>query len=172
MITRKVVDLASKSGLSTYRWPQTSCDVFTQAQADTDEVINLIFSIITIVVMILCFFSLVSTMSGNVLHSAREIGVLRAVGMTKRELTMLYVYEAFVLIFSSSLFGILIGLFVGVTMTAQRALFSNIPIPFEFPYYNTAVVLLVSVLCAFGSSVFPARAILQNEISNIIKNTI
>jgi len=38
--------------------------------------------------------------------------------MKKKEITMLYVYEAFVLVFSSSFFGILIGFFVGYTMTA------------------------------------------------------
>ena len=32
-----------------------------------NNLINLIFSIITLIVMIICFFSLVSTMGGNIL---------------------------------------------------------------------------------------------------------
>jgi len=57
-------------------------------------------------------------MSGNIIQQKREIGVLRCVGLSKKQITKLYVYEAFVLVFSSSFFGILIGLLVGLTMTA------------------------------------------------------
>ena len=85
---------------------------------DVQTIINLVFTIITIITMIICFFSLVSTMSGNIMKQTREIGVLRCIGMAKNKITMLYVYEAFVLVFSSSLFGILIGFFIGYTMTA------------------------------------------------------
>ena len=76
------------------------------------------FNIITIIVMIICFFSLVSTMGGNIIQQVREIGVLRSIGFNKKQITRVYVYEAFVLVFSSSLFGILIGFLVGYTMTA------------------------------------------------------
>jgi ABC-type antimicrobial peptide transport system permease subunit len=42
---------------------------------------------------------------------------MRAMGITKRRITMLYMYEAFVLVMASSLLGILIGTIVGFTMT-------------------------------------------------------
>jgi len=57
-------------------------------------------------------------MGGNIIQQVREIGVLRSIGFNKKQITRVYVYEAFVLVFSSSLFGILIGFLVGYTMTA------------------------------------------------------
>jgi ABC-type antimicrobial peptide transport system permease subunit len=57
-------------------------------------------------------------MGGNIIKQSREIGVLRCIGVKKKEIILLYVYEAFVLVFSSSLFGILIGWLIGYTMTA------------------------------------------------------
>ena len=103
------------------------------------------------------------------MQQVREIGIIRSIGFSKKQITKLYVYEAFVLVFSSSLFGILIGLLIGYTMTAQRALFTNIPIPYEFPWSNFFTVLVVSIICGFISSFGPARKILGNEIADIMR---
>ena len=48
------------------------------------DIIDLIFNILTVIVMFLCFFSLTSTMTGNILQNRQEIAVLRSIGMTKR----------------------------------------------------------------------------------------
>ncbi len=67
--------------------------------------------------MFLCFFSLSSSMTANLLEQTKEIGIMRAMGITKKRIISLYVYEAFVLVMASSLLGILIGTMVGFTMT-------------------------------------------------------
>ena len=69
--------------------------------------------------MILCLFSLTSSMSANLLEQTKEIGTLRAMGFTKTRIQMLYFYEAVVLVMASSLLGIMIGSTVGYTMTLQ-----------------------------------------------------
>lgn len=69
--------------------------------------------------MFLCFFSLSSSMSANLYEQSKEIGVMRAMGLTKTRIYLLYIYEAFILVFSSSLLGIMIGTMVGFSMTLQ-----------------------------------------------------
>ena len=66
--------------------------------------------------MFLCFFSLVASMSANILDQAKEIAVLRALGMTRGRIILIYIYEAFLLVFASSMLGIFIGTLVGWTM--------------------------------------------------------
>jgi ABC-type antimicrobial peptide transport system permease subunit len=56
-------------------------------------------------------------MTANLLEQTKEIGIMRAMGITKKRIISLYVYEAFVLVMASSLLGILIGTMVGFTMT-------------------------------------------------------
>jgi ABC-type antimicrobial peptide transport system permease subunit len=56
-------------------------------------------------------------MSANIYEQSKEIGVLRAMGLSKRRLYLLYIYEAFILVLSSSLLGIIIGTMVGFSMT-------------------------------------------------------
>jgi len=67
--------------------------------------------------MCLCFFALSSNMSANLLEQTKEIGVLRAIGVKKTRIMMLYFYEAMVLVMASSITGVAIGMFVGYTMT-------------------------------------------------------
>ena len=76
----------------------------------------MIFSVIISITMFLCFFSLCSSMSANLLDQTKEIGVLRAMGFTKKRIKMLYFYEAFILVMASSLLGVMIGTIVGFTM--------------------------------------------------------
>ena len=69
---------------------------------------------------------------------------------------LLYFYEALVLVFSSSLLGILIGVIVGSTMMLQFNLFLNKKADPFFPWTQSALVLLLSIICAFLSTWGPA----------------
>ena len=115
--------------------------------------------------MLLCFFSLTSAMSANILTQAKEIAVLRAIGLTRWQVIRTYIYEAFILVFASSILGIFIGSLVGWLMVLQQVLFLNLPLKFYFPYLQTLVVFLVSVLTALVSTCGPARALLVKPIA-------
>ena len=46
--------------------------------------------------------------------------MLRSVGITKIRITLLYFYEALILVFASSIMGIAIGLLVGLVKDSRR----------------------------------------------------
>ena len=77
------------------------------------------------IMMFLCFFSLTASMSANLFEASKEIGILRAMGVTKGRIRMLYFYEALLLVNASCLLGIFIGTLVGYTMALQQSLFLN-----------------------------------------------
>ena len=66
--------------------------------------------------MVVCFFSLVSVMTANIFEQTKEIAILRAMGITKFRMKIIYILEAFTIVFSSSMIGICIGSIVGFTM--------------------------------------------------------
>ena len=72
-------------------------------------------------------------MSANLYEQSKEIGMLRAIGMTSIRISVLYVYEALILVMASSFLGVAIGTMVGFTMTLQQILFTEIPLFFYFP---------------------------------------
>jgi len=133
------------------------------------EVIAYFFDFTTIVAMAISFFSLMSSMFTNVYEQTKEIGILRAIGIPKFWVFRIYIYEAFVLVFSSSLLGMLIGTLVGFTVVLQRVLFTQLPIPFVFPYQLLLVVFGCSVVFAFLASFGPTRAVLGYTIVSILR---
>ena len=143
-----------------------------EAEKDLDEVkdiLDVIFNIIIILSMFLCLFSLVSSTSANMMEQTKEIGVLRAIGFTKFMIKRLYFYETFVLVFASSCLGIIVGTFVGWTMTLQQADFISIPILFYFPYKHLLGAGIASVICSFIAVYSPASYILSKQVSEIFR---
>jgi len=121
--------------------------------------------------MFICFFSLSSSMSGNLYEQCKEISVMRAVGFSKEIITKLFIYEAFILVISSSFSGVLIGICVGWSISMQRAMFVNLPTPFTFPIREFIFVFCVSITCAFFSTYSPAKQLLAKSIPDIAKMT-
>jgi ABC-type antimicrobial peptide transport system permease subunit len=55
-------------------------------------------------------------MSANLYDQQKEIGILRALGFSKKRIVMLYSYEAFILVMASSLLGVFVGTIAAFTM--------------------------------------------------------
>ncbi len=112
-------------------------DNFYDLKETFDEVtliLDMIFNVIISITMLICFFSLSSSMSANLYESSKELAILRATGLTCAQIEKIYIYEAFVLVMSSCVLGVLIGTVVGFTMTLQLMLFVEIPLIFYFPW--------------------------------------
>ena len=81
------------------------------------NIIDIIFNVVNSIVMLLALFSVVASMRANIADNVKEISILRAVGGSNRYLRIAYLLEAFVLIFSSCLIGVIVGTIVAWTMS-------------------------------------------------------
>eukprot|EP00760_Papus_ankaliazontas_P035631 PhM_4_TR7943/c0_g1_i1/m.53666 len=113
--------------------------------------------------MVMCFYSLMSSMHTNIHEQAKEIGVLRAVGMRQNALRRLYVWEAFVLVLSASVMGMVVGTLVAYTMTIQQQLFTEIPTPFVLPWSLMITVFIMAMVCATFSALLPITFLLKTH---------
>merc|ERR1719273_720570 len=105
----------------------------------------------------------------NIFEQTKEIGVVRAIGFRKNQMTRVYVYEAFTLTFSASLMGIVIGTVLAWTMTLQRAIFTQLPIEFVFPGQQIILTILGSIACALVSALFPARILAGKPVASVMR---
>lgn len=122
--------------------------------------------------MVASFFSLSSSMLANVYEQTKEIGVLRALGVPKSYMYRIYGAEAFIVVFGSSLLGIIIGTFIGWTMTIQRVLFTQLPLTFTFPWEITLVVFALSIIFAGLSSYGPIVKVMSKNVVQILRMVI
>jgi putative ABC transport system permease protein len=108
---REAVGTALTSSLSAY--PQ----VKVQGQSaykdsitkQIDQFVNLIFGLLALA-LIIAVLGIVNTLALSVYERTREIGLLRAVGMTRRQLRRMIRLESMVI----ATFGALLGLFLGI----------------------------------------------------------
>jgi len=131
--------------------------------------ITYFFNGTTIIAMLISFFSLMSSMFTNVYEQTKEIAILRALGISKFSLYRIYIYEAFVLVMASSLLGVIIGTVVSYTMTLQQLLFTQLPIPFAFPWTIMLTVFGCSVLFSIMAAFSPIYNVLQNRVVQIFR---
>lgn len=59
---------------------------------------------------------------------------MRAIGITSRQIKLIYFYEALLLVLSSCLLGVLIGMTVGYTMALQQNMFLKTSLTLFFPW--------------------------------------
>ena len=126
------------------------------------SIMNKVFNSIIIITMSLCFFALSANMSANLYEQTKEIGVLRSIGFSRWKIRFLYFYEAIVLVLSSCLLGVMVGMTVGYTMTLQQTLFMSITLEFFFPWQQFIVVMILSLICAIFST-FGPTTVLTNK---------
>jgi len=134
------------------------------------QILAYIFDFSILVVMVLCFFSVSSSMATNIHEQRKEIAVLRAIGMQNSDLMRLYTREAFALVFSASIMGMMIGTAVAWTMTLQRFIFTEIYVPFIFPTSTFMVVLITAFVSGIGASYVPAKALLRMPVAKAFKS--
>eukprot|EP01130_Rhizamoeba_saxonica_P014410 TRINITY_DN6293_c0_g1_i1.p1 TRINITY_DN6293_c0_g1~~TRINITY_DN6293_c0_g1_i1.p1 ORF type:complete len:1033 (-),score=164.52 TRINITY_DN6293_c0_g1_i1:42-3140(-) len=141
----------------------------TEIFDSTEVAMNLFFNFTTVIAMAISFFSLLSSMFTNVREQSKEIGVMRAMGITKFRMIRVYIYEAFVLVLSSSLLGVMIGMSVGYTMTLQQILFTQLPLSLEIPYYLMITVFVMSIVFAILAAYSPIKRVTDLKIVQIFR---
>ncbi|EFA79184.1 DUF214 family protein [Heterostelium album PN500] len=152
----------------------TTCSIRDYEQevapmATASTIIQYFFSFTTVIAMLISFFSLMSSMFTNIFEQTKEIGILRAIGIPKSWMVRIYIYESFVLVFSSSILGVIIGSLVGWTMILQRVLFTQLPIPFVFPWVLLIIIFICSILFSFISAFGPIRKVLNQQVVSIMR---
>jgi putative ABC transport system permease protein len=132
-------------------------------------VIGAVRGVVASLVILLCALAVWNTMSMSVRERTAEIGVLRALGLRRRDIVALFVYEGVVIALLGGFFGVLLGgaaatylEWVGVSIGEQVT--QNTPLPIQTTLYAdmnptvAATGLLVALLTALVGTALPAIA--------------
>lgn len=116
------------------------------------------FAAVYILFAILALPSLIAmlnTLTINVIERTREIGMLRAVGSTRKQIRSLVVAEALLLAALGTAFGILGGLYLGyIVVIAIDVMF---PMGYYFPLSGILAAIAIGLLFGALAAVIPAR---------------
>lgn len=139
---------------------------FRQQQEDQiNQFLTLITALLATAIQI-AVIGIAVTLALSVFERTREIGLLRAVGMTRRQMRRSVRWEAVIV----SLFGAVVGVAVGISMGA--ALASAVPDTIidgvTLPFGQVPTVIVFAVIAGMTAAWYPARKAAKMDILNAI----
>ncbi|MEU6414725.1 ABC transporter permease [Microbispora sp. NPDC046933] len=109
------------------------------------------------IAVVIALIGIANTLGLSVLERAREHAMLRALGLTRRQLRRMLATEAVLLSVVATLLGTVIGAgfaWVGYETVVKRALHDA---PMRVPWLSLGVVVLIAALAGLLAAVVPAR---------------
>ena len=124
------------------------------AQAQTVNQTLDLFYVLLALSVIVSVFGMVNTLVLAVFERTRELGMLRAIGMTRRQMRRMIRQESVI----TALIGAALGLPLGVFLAAlaTRAM-TSLGVGFHLPINELVVFALIAVAAGIGAAVIPAR---------------
>ena len=124
-------------------------------------------TIIEVFIIITLGVTIASILSITVLQKSRQMGILKAMGLTNRKSAEVFLIEALLIGLFGSIFGVVIAIFLifGFDTFAAPKLTFSVSFDITFAVIN----IIVTVIAALIAGIFPARASSKLEIIDIIR---
>lgn len=130
-------------------------DEYRDAQTkNLDMLLNLIYALLALAVFI-ALLGIANTLALSIFERTRELGLLRAIGMTRSQLRTTVRYESVII----ALLGTVLGLGIGTAFgwSIVKALSDEGLDTFAFPAAQLAVVTVIAALAGVAAAALPAR---------------
>ena len=93
----------------------------------------------------------------SVLERTKEIGVLRALGSSKRDITKIFNAETFIEGLLAGVFGIVVTLLVSIPINSIVEKQFEVPNIASLPFKYALLLILISVILTFIAGFIPSR---------------
>ncbi len=147
-----------------------TADVKTAAQykdglvKQVNQLLNLLYGLLAMSVII-SLFGIVNTLVLAVFERTREIGLTRALGMSRRQVRATVRYESVITSIIGGAMGIVVGILFAWVVTTK---FAGQGITFSIPGGQLVVFLIVAVIVGVIAAILPARRAARIDILEAI----
>jgi putative ABC transport system permease protein len=131
-----------------------------------DRVFGLL-DLLAVAAIVIAALGIVNTLSMDTWERARELGMLRAVGMSRRQVWRSVVVEAGILGLVGSVVGCVVGLVIGVVLVATAG--GRVDTDLRIPWTTMAVALLVGLSLSMLAAAQPARIAGRRSIVTAVR---
>ncbi len=139
-------------------YPGTKVQDQSEFKADAAKPLNqmlaLVYALLALAILI-ALLGIANTLALSVFERTRELGLLRAVGMTRRQLRSTIRWESVIIALQGTLLGLLIGVFFGWALV--RALKDQGIDVFRVPVTSLVVVVVLAAVAGVVAAVLPGR---------------
>jgi putative ABC transport system permease protein len=127
-------------------------DQFVDNQiAALNQILNVLYVLLALSVVV-SLFGIVNTLVLTVFERTRELGMLRAIGMTRRQVRRMIRHESVITALIGGTLGIILGVVLGALLIARVDF-----IEFSLPTTQIIVFAILTIVVGIVAAIFPAR---------------
>jgi putative ABC transport system permease protein len=139
---------------------------FKQQSVDQVNQILAIVFVLLLLAIVISLFGIVNTLSLSIYERVHEIGLLRAVGMTRSQVRGMIRVEAVIIAVLGAILGVAIGILFGWAM--QRALADLGVGVLAIPFGQMVVFLVLAAVAGVLAAIWPARRAARLDVLSAI----
>jgi putative ABC transport system permease protein len=119
-----------------------------------DQMLALVYALLALAIII-ALLGISNTLALSVFERTREIGLLRAVGMTRRQLRSAIRWESVIIALQGTALGLLLGVFFGwAFVSASDSMGITL---FKLPYSSLVVIVVLAAVAGMIAAIAPSR---------------
>ena len=140
------------------QYPEATLQDRTEYQESIEARIDTLLVTVNALVgfaVIIAVLGIVNTLMLSVFERTKEIGLLRAVGMTRRQTRRMIRWEAIIIAVFGGVLGIVVGTLLG--FIAVQAIPESFITDFGIPYGNFVIIVAMCAIAGVFAAILPAR---------------
>jgi putative ABC transport system permease protein len=130
-----------------------------------NQMLALVYALLALAIVI-ALLGIGNTLALSIFERTRELGLLRAVGMTRSQLRSSIRWESVIIALQGTALGLVIGLFFGWALV--QALGDQGIDQFAVPVTSLAVVVVLAALAGVGAAILPSRRAAKLDVLKAI----
>ena len=130
---------------------QTRDEFIDNQIAGLNQILNILYVLLALSVIV-SFFGIMNTLVLTVFERTRELGMLRAIGMTRRQVRRMIRHESVITALIGATLGIVLGVVLGALLIARVDF-----IEFSLPTTQIIIFAIVTIIVGIVAAIFPAR---------------
>jgi putative ABC transport system permease protein len=130
---------------------QTRAQFVNNQIAPLKRILNILYVLLALSVVV-SLFGIVNTLVLTVFERTRELGMLRAIGMTQRQVRRMIRHESVITALIGGVLGIILGVVLGALLIARVAF-----IDFHLPTGQLIIFGVLTIVVGILAAIFPAR---------------
>jgi putative ABC transport system permease protein len=132
---------------------QSNAQFKQDIESQVDQILAIFYALLAMSVII-SLFGIVNTLVLSVYERTREIGMLRAIGTTRRQVRRMIRYESVIIAVLGGLLGVAVGIVFGYVMATAL---SDQGLTFVLPVGSIVVFMVVAIVAGVIAAILPAR---------------
>ena len=143
----------------------TKSDQIAEAEAQVDQLVTLFTGLLSLA-LVIALLGIANTLALSIVERTREIGLLRAVGMLRRQVRQMVRWEALITAVFGAVLGVIIGTGIGYGVVASLA--DDGLGSFSLPAVQLLVWIAVAGVAGLIASIGPARKAAKLDVLKAI----